>query len=68
MITTSTPCCTRRSKSASLKALEVKQGEEAAQEWSVAVDGGMLVMVEVARMNLGNLFFFGGGAGFTGGR
>lgn len=25
----------------------------------MAEDGGMLVMVEVARMNLGNLFFWG---------
>ena len=47
MITMSTPCCARRSKSASLKALEVKQGEEAAQDrgpcrgwWDVGDAGG----------------------------
>ena len=47
MITMSTPCCARRSKSASLKALEVKQGEEVAQDrgpcrgwWDVGDAGG----------------------------
>lgn len=64
MITMSTPCCARRSKSASLKALEVKQGEEAAQDrglcrgwWDVGDGGG-------CQDELGkSVFFFWGGSG-----